>query len=185
MIQLRILLVIFIGTTYACFAQNVYKAKDGNVKFFSDAPLEDIEATSKKGSAAFNIASSEIAALVPIKSFTFQNALMQEHFNENYLESEKYPNASFKGKVAEQVIPEPGSSKTIDVAGDLTIHGVTKKRTIPVTFKFGNDGSIQVTSKWMVALADHNIKIPQLVFQNIAEQIEVTLDLNLSLPHEK
>lgn len=179
------LIVFFLLSSFPAFSQNIYKAKDGNIRFFSDAPLEDIEANSKKGTAAFNSQTGEVAALIPIKSFVFENALMQEHFNENYLESDKFPNASFKGKIPESTIPEPGSSKMINVEGDLTIHGVTKKRTLPLTLKYAADGSIKAIAKWTVLLADHNIKIPQLVFQNIAEEVEISIDFNLTPPHEK
>lgn len=160
-------------------AQQKFKCTNGKVKFFSSAPLEDIEAISEKVSAIYNNQNGEVAAIIPISSFEFDNGLMQEHFNENYMESEKYPKASFSGKIEKPENNLPGTIFQTEVKGKLTIHGVTKERIIPLTLTYLEDGSVKVTSKFMVKVADHKIKIPSIVFQNIAEEVEVTLDLIL------
>lgn len=157
------------------FAQVKYKCVDGNAKFFSSAPLEDIEANSEKVSAIFSTDKGEVAAIIPIKSFQFENGLMQEHFNENYMESEKYPKASFSGKIGNKESQLVGTRFQSEVKGKLTIHGVTVERVIPVTMTYLPNGNIKVESKFMVKLEDHKIKIPSIVFQNIAEEVEVTL----------
>lgn len=175
-----LLLSLFMLTTGATYAQKLYKCNNGSVRFYSDAVLEDIEAVNKSATAALNAESKEVAVLIPIKSFVFDNALMQEHFNENYMESSQYPSANFKGKLVQSLPKTPGVEQETEVTGDLTIHGVTRTTTLPVVLSYGKDGRIHVTSRFMVKLEDHNIKIPQVVFQNIAETVEVTLDFYLS-----
>lgn len=169
---------LLLGTQFAT-AQQKYKCSDGKVKFFSSAPLEDIEAISEKVSAIYNAQNGEVAAIIPIKSFEFENGLMQEHFNENYMESEKYPKASFSGKIYNPGKDFSGKVFQTEAKGKLTIHGVTKERIIPLTLTYQEDGSIKVTAKFMVKVADHKIKIPSIVFQNIAEEVEVTFKLIL------
>jgi polyisoprenoid-binding protein YceI len=104
---------------------------------------------------------------------------MQEHFNEDYMESEKYPIAIFKGKIIEPLAIKIGTVQEIQVSGDLTIHGITQNRTISVTLKYEEAGRINAASKFIVRVADHKIKIPQMVFTNIAEAVDVTMNFNL------
>ena len=157
-----------------------YKCHKGTAGFFSKAPLENIEAVSDKITALLNTGTGEVAVLIPVKSFKFENGLMQEHFNENYMESDKYPNASFKGKLLDSCVVQQGTAQRMDVDGELTIHGVTVKRVIPVQIKYNGDGSLQVASAFVVALADHQITIPKIMYKNIAEKVDVTLDLIFS-----
>lgn len=160
-------------------AQHLFKSEEGQVKFFSDAPLEDIVATTTKAKVVMNDSTGDVAVLIPIKSFMFRKALMQEHFNENYLESDRYKDATFKGKLSEQLTLKSGEQKNMDVSGQLVIHGVSKQRTIEVNLKKNRDGSISVSGKFNVKVAEHGVSIPSLLFQNIAEVVEVTLDFNL------
>lgn len=176
---LWIFLVLLFTVLQSGYAQVKYKCVDGKAKFFSSAPLEDIEANSEKVSAIFSVEKGEVAAIIPIKSFQFENGLMQEHFNENYMESDKYPKASFSGKIANKESQLVGTRFQTEVKGKLTIHGVTVERTIPVTMTYLPSGFIKVESKFMVKLEDHKIKIPSIVFQNIAEEVEVTMELIL------
>jgi hypothetical protein len=176
------LLVIFAvclfigGITYG---QNLYKTANGKVRFFSDALLEDIEATTHKASAALDVGHNQIAVLIPIKSFVFDKTLMREHFNENYLESDKYLNSTFTGKLSEPLTLAAGVKTTATAVGSLTIHGVSQHREISVDILVNPDHSITATGKFNVTIADHKVKIPSLVFQNIAEVVEVTFELLL------
>ncbi|XOV94722.1 MAG: YceI family protein [Bacteroidota bacterium] len=151
-----------------------------SVSFFSDGLLEDISATNSDAKGALNLATGEFLFRIPITSFHFENNLMQEHFNENYMESEKYPYATFKGKMSKDHLTQIDSTEqTISVEGMLTIHGIEKDRTIPVKFHNDKNGLV-ANSTFMVVLADHEIDIPTIVFQKIAEQVEVTVDISLA-----
>lgn len=162
-------------------AQGLYKSKNGKVKFFSEAPLENIEATTEQATSVLNASTGEVAFSIPIKSFGFEKSLMQEHFNENYMESDKFPQATFAGKIEGKIDMQSIAEQTLTVKGKLTIHGVTQERSIPVTLKIEKDG-ISGASKFKVKVADHKIEIPTLVFQNIAEIIEVTLQVKYPNP---
>ena len=156
-----------------------FMSKNGSVSFYSKAPLEDIEAHSKQMSGVIKADTRAVAFSMPINSFKFQKSLMQQHFNEKFLESHKYPKATFTGNLVENIdVSKPGTHN-VSVQGKLTIHGVTKDRTIKGTVV--SDGSkLQLTSDFKVKVADHKIKIPKLVFENIAEVVDVHLDMTLN-----
>jgi len=147
------------------------------VDFFSKAALEDIEAkaTQKEGStyAAFNAETGSFFFKIPINNFRFENGLMEEHFNENYMESEKHPFGVLKGKITGADFSKDGEYNA-SASGKLNIHGVEVDRTIEgkVIVK---DGKIMINSEFMVKLVDHKIKIPKAVVSNIAEEIKVTV----------
>jgi hypothetical protein len=157
--------------------QGTYVCKNAKVSIFSKAPLEDIDASSQKGTSVFNATTGDLAFSVPIRSFTFEKSLMQEHFNENYMESEKYPNASFKGKV--QQLPDLSKNGTypVSVTGTFEAHGVRQARTIPGKI-IVNQGTISMSSEFVVMCKDHKIEIPTIVFKNIAESIRVQVAAN-------
>ena len=142
------------------------------VTFFSDAAIEDIEATNKKTTGIFDGSSKQIAFSVPINEFQFDKKLMQQHFNEKYLESEKFPTSTFSGTV-EGYDPEKSGEQNVIAKGKLKIHGVTKQVEIKGTIK--RDSNIEMNAKFIVVLKDYKVKIPQLLWQNIAEQVEVTV----------
>ncbi len=166
-------------------AQNLYLSKDGHIKFFSDAPLEDIEANNHKVGSVMNIENGDIEFSVLIMAFQFEKALMQEHFNENYMESAKYPKATFKGKIVnfDEVNFASDGTYPAEVEGELTIRGVAKpvKASGLITVK-GEE--IQVASDFMVAPADYNIEIPGLVREKIAKEIKVSV-ANTYKPYKK
>jgi polyisoprenoid-binding protein YceI len=178
---MKSILLLFVCFSGVCnvSGQNIYKTESSKVTFFSDALVEDIEATTHKSTAVMNISSGEIAVLIPIKSFEFDKSLMQDHFNENYMESDKFPNSTFKGKIIEKVVLAPGETLLINISGELVIHGVTQHRDIPVTLKANTNGIISVTGKFNIKVADHNVKVPSLVFKNIAEVVEVSFEYTL------
>jgi len=160
--------------TGTAFAQDVYSCRNTTMSFFSATPMEDIDATSSKGVSAINLKTGAIYFKVPVNSFKFKKQLMEEHFNENYLESDKYPNAEFKGKIVDNVDLHKDGTYNVTVEGTLNMHGVDKayreKATVTV-----QDGKPTASSKFNVKLADHKIKIPTIVVKNIAEVVEVSV----------
>jgi polyisoprenoid-binding protein YceI len=155
-------------------AQNIFLSNAVETSFFSEARFENIEAVSRKGSSAINAASREIAFKIPIQSFVFDNGLMQEHFNENYLESDKYPNATFKGKIKEEVDLSREGTYKLTATGNLTIHGITKERTVTGVITVKN-GQMFLTASFIIPVADHNIDIPKDKLLNISQDIRVTV----------
>ncbi|RVU02700.1 YceI family protein [Mucilaginibacter limnophilus] len=157
----------------------LYACKNVRITLYSSAPLEDIEAESNAGKSVFNPATGELAFNVAIRSFKFPKSLMQEHFNENYMESDKYPQASFRGKINEKIDVNANGSFPVTVSGVLDVHGVKQNRTVKGTVNV-NNGSVSMSSEFMVRCADHNIEIPKLVFKKIAETIKMTVSATYS-----
>lgn len=168
-----VLIPILIVAAQVVVAQK-YTAEKAFISFFSDAAIEDITAENTKVSTIFNSTTGDIVFSVPIKDFKFAKALMQEHFNEKYMESEKFPKATFQGKLINFDMTK-GGSQDARAQGKLTIHGVTNEIDVPGTFEVSGK-KVTMKSKFMVKVADYEITIPQLLFQNIAEQVEVTVD---------
>ncbi len=154
------------------FAQK-YFTRTGNISFFSHTPMEDIQAVNNEVSSALDVSNGELRFIVPVNSFKFKNALMQEHFNENYMESTKFPKAEFKGIASNVTAGQVLKGGTINttVAGKLTIHGVTKDVTIPGTITV-KDGNAVLSAKFNVQTADYSIKVPS---EKVAKTIEVTV----------
>lgn len=153
---------------------DIYICKNAKVSLFSSAPVEDIKAVTSTGASVYNAATGELDFSVTIRSFQFEKSLMQDHFNSDYMESDKYPKATFKGKIQEPVDVTKDGAYKITVTGDLTVHGVTKQRTIPGTLTV-KDGVVSMASEFMVKCADHHIDIPKIVFHNIAESIKMNV----------
>jgi polyisoprenoid-binding protein YceI len=151
-----------------------YTVEKANVSFFSHATIEDIKAENKKTSSIFNSANGEVVFSIPINGFEFEKSLMQEHFNEKYMESDKYPKSIFQGKISGFDSNASGPQQ-LTATGKLTIHGVTRDVEIPGTIE-KQDNKLVMKSKFIVKLVDYKITIPQLLWQNIAEQVEVTVD---------
>lgn len=144
--------------------------------FFSTTPIEDIEAISKTGASALNTQTGDILVKISNTSFDFKKKLMQEHFNENYIESDKYPVSMFKGRLIGSVDYTKTGTYQVSAKGDLTIHGVTKSYEVPVKIMVANNGVNATTSFW-VQMEDHKIKIPRIVIKNIAEAVEVKISV--------
>lgn len=171
--------ILFVALT-SLMAQK-YITKNGHIKFFSETPIEVIEADNHQVQSALDISTGDIIFKVLIKSFEFEKALMQEHFNENYLESDQFPDATLSAKVdnlAEIDFSKAGAYET-NISGDLTIHGITQQVNEQGTFTVNDDGSIDGYAMLMIRPADYDIKIPKAVVKNIAESIEVTVDISL------
>jgi hypothetical protein len=154
-----------------------YLTKMGRVTFFSASPIEDIEAQNQQAGAMIDLGSGQVAFSIPIRSFTFKRTLMQEHFNENYLESDKFPKATFSGKMHGVNATTLGQGQQkVTVEGDLTIHGVTHHVTVPGVVELKNN-QLQAAATFSVAPADYNIEIPLLVRDHIAKTVTVRVVL--------
>jgi polyisoprenoid-binding protein YceI len=164
--------VIFIFLTWLGHAQK-YTSSRSSITFFSDAAIEDITAENKKGASIFNPSNGEIVFSIPIQEFQFEKKLMQEHFNEKYMESDKYPKAMFQGKIVE-FNPELESQKA-RAQGKLTIHGVTRDIDVTGTIE-KKDKNYIIKSTFPIKLVDYKIEIPQILWQNIAEEVEVKIE---------
>jgi hypothetical protein len=171
-------LVLVNSTTVV--GQGLYKSSSGSVSFLSDAPLELIKAKSLKLAGVLKTSSRTFGFKVPMKSFEgFNSALQRTHFNENYVESEKYPDATFEGKIIEEIdFNTPGKSE-VRAKGKFTVHGVEQERIIKGNLEISKD-KIVITSKFTVLLADHNIKIPSVVSKKITEEISVDIQVTLT-----
>lgn len=177
-----ILFIIAISLLTGAEAQK-YITKTGYIGFFSHTPVEDIKADNNQVASALDASTGDIVFQALIKSFKFEKALMEEHFNENYLESEKFPKSTFTGKITniESVLFSKPGKYEITVTGDLTLHGVTKKITEKGIIEVTQEG-ITATSKFTITPEDYNIKIPNVVRNNIAKTIEVTVNTRFPLP---
>lgn len=166
--------LLAIGT--AAQAQK-YMTRTGKVVFFSSTPVENIEAFNNDVACAVDGKTGDVAFQVPVKSFKFEKALMQEHFNENYMESDKYPRADFKGKIADmsKVNFSKDGTYNVNTSGKMTIHGVSRDVTIPGTITVKGKQAT-AASKFKVKPADYKINIPGVVEGKIAKEIEVTVN---------
>jgi len=160
-------------------SQDLYVCKNARVSLYSSAPIEDIKAVTNSAGSVFNASTGDLAFNVTISSFKFEKELMQEHFNSDYMESDKFPRATFKGKIQEHVDLTKDGSYPVTAVGDLTVHGVTQKRNIPGTLTVKN-GTVTMIAEFMVKCADHHISIPQIVFHNIAESIKMNVSATYS-----
>ena len=176
-IALLLSLLMSIGVFKTCAQDNVVSTTKGEITFFSSAPLEDIDAKNKRVISMLNMQSLEILVRVPINQFEFQNKLMQQHFNEKYLESDRYPYATFKGKVSPGIDFSEFGTVDVSAVGVLNLHGVEQKRTLTGKITVSKDG-IKLDTRFNINLADHKIDIPKLVFNKIAERIAVHATLN-------
>ena len=168
-----IALTLLVGLSATLQAQKKYSVEKGDINFTSNAELELIRASSDQVQGLIDPASNQFAFSIDIKSFRgFNSELQREHFNEKYMESERYPKARFSGKIIEQIdFTAPGTYE-VRSKGELEIHGQKQTRIIKSTI-IVSTGRIQVASRFFVPLADHNISIPNIVSQKIATEIEV------------
>lgn len=168
------LIAIAISMSTLAIGQQRFFAEKPAITFFSDGLVEDIAAINRRVTSIFDVVSGEIAYLMNVKDFEFSNKLMQTHFNEKYLESEKFPKSSFKGTI-KGYNHSTGGTQQVNATGKLTIHGVTRDVNIPGTLEKNGD-KLMMKAKFLVKLADYNITVPQVVWDKIAQQVEVTID---------
>jgi len=177
------LAAIILGVTLFALspAGKVYLTHTGHIWFFAGTSMEDINADSYQVASNLNPSTGEMAYSVLIKGFQFRRALMQEHFNENYMESDKYPKSTFVGKISDinSVNFDKNGTYKVNVSGNLNIHGVTKTITAPGTLTVSAD-SVYARSTFKVALKDYNITIPSVVKDKISETVQIHVDVAYS-----
>ena len=173
-----ILVICFLGA-HAVFSQKLM-TRSGVIGFEASMPaFEEIAAKNKTVSCILDESNGDIAALALVKAFKFKSPLMEEHFNENYVESSQYPKATFKGKIVNFDASKLSSTKkSYDLEGDLTIHGVTKKIKTKIILDSAS-GKVNAASNFSVKPQDYNIQIPSLVKNKIAEDVKI--DFNFIL----
>lgn len=169
--------ILLLGLFLTANAQK-YMTKNGYIGFFSSTPVENIKADNNQVASVIDISTGEVVFQVLIKSFKFEKALMEEHFNENYMESDKFPKSTFKGKITNPASVDFNKQGNYDVTveGDLTIHDVTKKVTVKGSIDVIS-GEIDANSKFIIVPEDFKINIPGVVRNSIAKTIEVTVTM--------
>ena len=157
-------------------SQERFLTKNGSITFFSSTVIEDIKADNNQVLSIIDTGKGKMAIAILMKSFMFKKALMQEHFNESYVESDKFPKATFKGNILNfsEVTSE---TKKIEVEGEMTIHGITKKMTIEAAIT-KTEEQILLKGKFFLKISDFNIEVPRVVAKNISKKIEVTFELD-------
>lgn len=177
LLLVNLLFLVFVGFTAD---EGRYTSNTGTISFTSDAPLELIKASSEDLQGVIDPATNSFAFAVKVNTLKgFNSALQMEHFNENYLESAKFPKATFSGKIIEQIDFSVDGTYVVRAKGKLKIHGIEQVRIIKGKIKIsGNE--ISVKTDFFVPLADHDITIPKIVNKKIATEIEVFIDAVLT-----
>jgi polyisoprenoid-binding protein YceI len=172
-------LLILAFTVTGLQAQDIWITRSGAITFHAGTSVEDIDGTSNEVASLFNVKTGDIAFQVPVKSFHFKRSLMEDHFNENYMESNKFPKSTFSGKVADisKINFTKDGNYPVTVEGDLLIHGFTKKAIVPGTVTI-TGGKISATATFKVLISDYNIPIPGVVAEKIAK--EATIEVKCS-----
>jgi hypothetical protein len=166
-----------LALAFLCWAvpdESIYKSVSSRIEFFAGTPVEDIEAVNQKAISFINIQTGEVRISIPNAEFVFQSPLMQEHFNENYMETERYPNSEFKGSIVDvgKFDWKSTAPMKVTVTGTLTIHGIARQRTIEATVSRKGDEMIAQTS-FSIALVDHGIERPKILWEKLAENVDV------------
>jgi hypothetical protein len=173
------LLMIFFFVGNVTFSQKMM-TRTGEIKFEASVPsFEPVAAVNNSVSAILDESNGEFAALALVKAFKFKISLMEEHFNENYIESSKYPKATFKGKIINFDVSKLTTSVKYDLEGDLTIHGVTKKIKTKTTLVL-NERKLYLTSSFTVKIQDFNIKVPSIVKSKVSEDVNIKVNFILA-----
>jgi len=151
-------------------------AKTGMVRFFSKTSIMDIEGVTKTAVSSLDLDSGKIAIKSRNTTYQFPDKLMQEHFNENYMESTKFPTSSFSGTIIgiNREAFDAGQKVTVIVDGQLDVHGVSKHYRAPGYLQKGPDGSVTGDTKFFVKMVDHGIKVPSVVAANLCDSMEIT-----------
>src|SRR5690606_21218728 len=161
---------------FSALAQSRFIDRQGSASFYSEAPVENIDAHSKEAMSIIDLKTGEMVASVAMKSFEFKKSLMQEHFNENYVESDKFPNASFKGIISNlnEIDFSKNGTYQLDIDGEISIHGVTKPLQCKAELTKTGE-TLNASTSFPIQVADFDIEIPKIVFYNIAEVVDVKI----------
>lgn len=173
-----ITLTLMLALGCAGFAQTFY-TKAGYVRFFSETPMENIEAENQKLTVVMDAKTGKVEFAALMKSFEFEKALMEEHFNENYAESSKFPKATFKGMI-QNFTSIDAMGETVTVKGTMSMHGVEKEIIVKGTLVKDSDGNYELNAEFPINPEDYDIEIPNAVRDNIAEEVAVTVKATLT-----
>lgn len=174
----KLFILILLGASVGTYAQGKFIAKNAYISFFSSTPMEDILGESNEAVTILDAENGEVLVQAIMTTFHFKRALMEEHFNENYMESNKFPKTKFKGKIegfTKEMLKAPVAN--IKITGQLNVHGVEKTITVPGTLGLEN-GKLVATSKFKVTPEDYGIVIPSLVREKIGKEMEITVKAN-------
>lgn len=179
--QILILFVTFICAV-PVFSQKRYFTKTGQINFAAGTAAEDIDGVNKTVTSVFDATSGQIEFAVLVKGFEFKRALMQEHFNENYMESNKFPKSLFKGKIVnvDKVNFQKDGSYPVTVKGVLDMHGVKKEVEAPGTLKVTGE-TVHSDATFTVLLADYKVNIPSLVKDKVSEKVTIKVNCNYNV----
>lgn len=176
-----LILFVFLFTSFS-FSQSKYITKTGTVNFEASVPsFEEVKAKNETTTAILNTENGEFAALVFVKGFRFKNALMEEHFNENYAESDEFPKATFKGNISNFSFENLNTSENeVTYDGSLTFHGKAKALA-PETLKMAlnEDGTVSMSGTFTVNVSDFDIKIPKVVSNKLSKEVSVSFNFKL------
>jgi YceI-like domain len=169
--------LLLLTTIDFSFAQR-FMAEHGLITFYSKAPVENIESGNENVTSIFTTSTGSVAFSVPIRDFHFEKKLMEQHFNEKYMESNRFPRSTFVGFITGYSMDMVGQ-QNVKAKGKLTIHGIVKEIDVPGTFEVKGD-QVLMRAKFKVKMEDYGIKIPQLLWKNISEEVEITVDLTFN-----
>lgn len=174
-----ILLSALLLATYS-FAQDKIITKNGKVTFEASVPsFEEVKAKNEGATCIINTKTGEMASLTLVKGFRFKTALMEEHFNENYIESDKYPKATFKGKIENfDLAKVTTEGKEYNIKGKMELHGKSKDISITATIKKSGDG-VNLVSNFNVNTDDYGIEIPSVVSKKVSKKVNIKLDFTM------
>lgn len=175
--RIRISILVIIMLAMISSNGQAYMTRNGKITFTSRAPIENIQAVNNEVTSILDSKKGEFVFILLVKGFKFKKALMEEHFNENYMESNTYPKANFKGSITDMRVInfEKNGTYLVNIKGDLTIHGVTKNIETPATIVISG-GKISATSKFKAHIKDYKINIPGTVVNNVSEVVEITVE---------
>jgi polyisoprenoid-binding protein YceI len=180
--MLKLLFTLMFALNAVAAPVTTYKVTRGSISFRSDAPLEMIKASSDELTGLFDAEKKLFAFRIKVSSFKGFNGLLQkEHFNENYMETTRFPFADFQGKLIEEIDYSKPGTYAVRAKGNLLVHGVSQERIIKVDLVI-KDKTISVKSNFTVQLADHNIPIPKVVHEKLASEIKVEVKAELAAP---
>jgi hypothetical protein len=171
----KLFILVLLVSSVGAFGQSKFIAKNAYISFYSSTPMEDILGESNEAVTILDSSNGEIVFQALMTTFHFKRALMEEHFNENYMESTKFPKAKFKGTIdgfKKEMLTAPVAN--IKITGVLNVHGVDKTITVPGTIGL-QDGKLVATSKYKVTPEDFGIVIPSLVRDKVGKEMDITV----------
>ena len=182
--KLFLTFLVLLLNFFEASAQAKYFTKTGRVSFYSKSPMENIEAVNNKLMSVWDIENGQIEFAILMKGFEFEKALMQEHFNENYVESDKFPKATFKGVVenSKSISETTNNTTNVKVSGNLTLHGVTNPVNTTATIVVKN-GTISASCTFNILLQDYQISIPSIVADKINKKIDISINIPAYQPY--